>query len=504
MVDEPVRGRVPDPSFWSLSGIDRARAYLRGVVPRSPLSHLIGFRLTQVGAGSATLTVPASPWLQLGGGIVDVRVLLEEALGLAVLSGAPPGHEVRTAALSINQLRLSGVDTDAFVARARTLNSGSTFTLAEVQAEDGLGRAVAHATGSFLIRPVDPSPPLWTGGSQAIPEPVYPTPDPPARPFVPETSSQLQYGDDGGVEAVRRLAGGEHPALPFLRVIGGRALDVDEGVVVSSLTATEWLCSRSRELAPSVLATLACYTLTAAAVTLAPAGHSVGTVEQSVTLVRSVPPDGRNLLGRGTVVHHAGELVISTVEISDADGYRVALGYETAVIQKRRTKPPGADPDRFLATVLFTDIVKSTQRASELGDARWKELLEQHHAVVRKQLQVFQGREVKTTGDGFLATFDSPGRGVQAARGIRNAIRRLGIEVRAGLHTGECELTGTDVAGIAVHIAARVQALAGDGEVLVTSTVRDLVTGSGLRFVDRGAHQLKGIEGVWHLFALAD
>ena len=132
----------------------------------------------------------------------------------------------------------------------------------------------------------------------------------------------------------------------------------------------------------------------------------------------------------------------------------------------------------------------------------WRDLLDEHHAFVRKQLQAFKGREVKTTGDGFLATFDSPGRAVHCARAIRDGVRHLGLEVRAGLHTGECEISGTDVAGIAIHIASRVQGLAGPSEILVSNTVRDLVTGSGLRFTDRGRHQLKGIEGDWPVYAV--
>jgi class 3 adenylate cyclase len=144
----------------------------------------------------------------------------------------------------------------------------------------------------------------------------------------------------------------------------------------------------------------------------------------------------------------------------------------------------------------------STERAGQLGDTRWSELLDKHHAFVRSQLEVFKGREVKTTGDGFLATFESPGRAVQCARAVRDGVRRLGLEVRAGLHTGECEVSGDDVAGIAVHVASRIQGLAGPGEILVSATVHDLVTGSGLRFADRGRHTLKGIDGDWPLFAV--
>ena len=159
--------------------------------------------------------------------------------------------------------------------------------------------------------------------------------------------------------------------------------------------------------------------------------------------------------------------------------------------------------DRVLATVLFTDIVDSTRQASEIGDRDWHALLDAHDAVVRAQLSRFRGREVNTSGDGFLAMFDGPQRAIRCAMAIRDAVQSLGIEVRAGLHTGECEVRGNDIGGIAVHIGARVSALAGPNDVLVSSTLRDLVIGSGLEFDDRGTHQLKGVPGEWRLFAVA-
>ena len=159
--------------------------------------------------------------------------------------------------------------------------------------------------------------------------------------------------------------------------------------------------------------------------------------------------------------------------------------------------------DRVLATVLFTDIVDSTRRAAEMGDRDWHALLDAHDAVVRSQLARFRGREVNTSGDGFLAMFDGPQRAIRCAMAIRDAVQSLGMEVRAGLHTGECEVRGDDIGGIGVHIGARVSALAGPNEVLVSSTLRDLVIGSGLEFEDRGAHQLKGVPGEWHIFAVA-
>jgi pimeloyl-ACP methyl ester carboxylesterase len=164
----------------------------------------------------------------------------------------------------------------------------------------------------------------------------------------------------------------------------------------------------------------------------------------------------------------------------------------------------GVDPDRVLATVLFTDIVDATARASRVGDRGWHDLLNSHHALVRRELKHFRGREIDTAGDGFLASFDGPARAVRCACAISNGVRALGLEIRAGLHTGECELMmGDKLGGIAVHTGARVVAEASAGEVLVSSTVRDLVAGSGLLFQDRGVQSLKGIPGEWRLYAVA-
>jgi class 3 adenylate cyclase/pimeloyl-ACP methyl ester carboxylesterase len=159
------------------------------------------------------------------------------------------------------------------------------------------------------------------------------------------------------------------------------------------------------------------------------------------------------------------------------------------------------EPERVLATVLFTDIVDSTARMAEAGDRAWREVLERHHAIVRAQLARGRGREVDTAGDGFFASFDGPARAVRCAKAIAEGVRELGIDVRSGLHTGECELVDGKISGIAVHTGARVAAHAGAGEVLVSSTVKDLVAGSGLEFEDRGVHELKGIPGEWRLYA---
>ena len=161
------------------------------------------------------------------------------------------------------------------------------------------------------------------------------------------------------------------------------------------------------------------------------------------------------------------------------------------------------EPDRVLATLLFTDIVGSTARAAEVGDRRWRELLDEHDAIVRRQLDRFGGREIDTAGDGFFAAFDGPGKAIRCARAIGDALTPVDLHVRAGVHTGEVELRGEGMGGLAVHIAARVAALAGGGDVFVSGTVKDLLAGSGLEFDDRGEHELKGVPGVWRVFAVA-
>jgi len=160
------------------------------------------------------------------------------------------------------------------------------------------------------------------------------------------------------------------------------------------------------------------------------------------------------------------------------------------------------EPDRVLATVMFTDIVGSTQRAAEMGDSRWRQLLDDWYTVMRKELSAFRGREVDTAGDGLLATFDGPARAIRCACSMRERVHALGLQIRTGLHTGECELTGDNVVGIAVHIGARISAIASPDEVLVSSTMKDLVAGAGLKFQDCGAHSLKGVPDEWHLFSV--
>jgi class 3 adenylate cyclase len=220
--------------------------------------------------------------------------------------------------------------------------------------------------------------------------------------------------------------------------------------------------------------------------TLHRTGDRAINVEQSRYMARQIP--GANL------IEFPGNDHFFWIGDSDAITYEVEE-FLTGV----RPRP---EPDRVLATVMFTDIVSATETAASLGDRQWRELLLSHHTLVRRELNRYHGREIDTAGDGFFATFDGPARAIRCACTIRDSITNLGITIRAGLHTGECEVMGDKIGGIAVHLGARVVAEARSGEVLVSSTVKDLVAGSGLRFIDRGVHALKGIPGDWNLFAV--
>jgi class 3 adenylate cyclase len=190
--------------------------------------------------------------------------------------------------------------------------------------------------------------------------------------------------------------------------------------------------------------------------------------------------------------------------VSGTDPWGIFLSPEIAEEIERFVSGEQAPvvPDTVLATLLFTDIVGSTERAAALGDSEWRALLERHHALVRRELGRFRGEEKDTAGDGFFATFDGPARAIRCAQAVVEGVRGLGLEIRAGVHTGECEVHDAKVAGIAVSIGARVSALAGPGEVLVSQTVKDLVAGSGLDFEDRGSHELKGVPGDWRVYAV--
>ena len=505
ITDEPVRGGFPDPAFHGLPGLERARACLRGLVTPQPLHHLTGIRLTQVGPGSVTATQPATPWLQHLFGTFDFRIAAAMTLELSVATTTPAGSEVQPVAIQVGHLRPAMLDHAPLVLRGRVVHAGQNLTLAEVIVEDSLGRTVAQLSEHGLVRPMDPQPPSSPSPLQPVQPPTFATPDPYLRP-LPSRAAPLSaavIAQQSGLELCRQVLDGTLPGAPLWDLLGIKLLEVSEGRLTFSMRSSEWLCGATRRLDSGVLMSLAQQAL-GVGITLAPVGHVIGVIDQSVSFFRPVVPDGRDLICRARVLHQEGDIILSTSEVLDPDGNRVAIAHGTTLVLEHRRRQQASESERVLATVLFTDIVGSTGHAERLGDAKWREVLAEHHTLVRRQLQIFKGREVKTMGDGFLIAFDSPARAVQCARAIRDGVAGLGIEIRAGLHSGECDVVGSDLAGIAVHVASRVQAAAGPGEVLVSSTVRDLVAGSGLRFADRGRRELKGLDGAWHLLAVED
>ncbi|MGH9042905.1 MAG: PaaI family thioesterase [Acidimicrobiia bacterium] len=316
-------------------------------------------------SGSATLNMPASPWLQHADGTLEVRIVAAEALAMVALTAAPPATEVTTATLSVNYLRAPSLQDEAYVARATVVHSVRTFTLAEAIVEDTLGRAVLHATGSLLMSPVDISA-HPRGPDEVHEEPTYPTPDPHLRPYPGDFPWTL-LNEVGGLEVLRMNATGELVA-PLYDLLGVRWVEIEQGFVTLTLEASDWLCSRTRHVAPGVLFSIAQLGTSGAAWTVCPSERRVGALDQTISFLRPVAPKGGDLVVRGRLVHTGEKLLISSVEVTDPDGNPVGLGHQTSVLAERRR---GAERLRPSASwpPSSTDIVGSTRQAEELGDA---------------------------------------------------------------------------------------------------------------------------------------
>ena len=300
--------------------------------------------------------------------------------------------------------------------------------------------------------------------------------------------------------------GGTHP--PCFQLLGVRALQAREGSMTMAMAASGRLCDGFGVLYAGAIAFLADAAITLAAGTTVPPRTAFSTIDLKLYLRRPVLPADGELIARATVAHRGQTIAIANCQITGPDGALIAQAAGSVLILPGRgwERPVHvadeitAESGRVLTTVLFTDIVGSTRRAAELGDERWRQVLAEHHTIVREQIRRFRGREVDTAGDGFLIAFDGAARAVRCAIAVRQHLRRIGLEVRAGVHAGECEESGGKLVGIAVHIGSRLLGIAQPGEVLVSSTVKDLVAGSGIDFDDRGEHTLKDIAGQWHLY----
>jgi class 3 adenylate cyclase len=438
-------------------------------------------------------------------GIGDICAFVETALTGVTVTAAAPGHEVVPRTLVINYFRPYRVQGGNLIARGRVVNTSSFFAFSEAEIEDPEGRQIAHAAGQFAIRRVDPLPPPPPSRLPAAEEPVYASPDPylrrVVRPEVPREELELQ----GGLSFMRKYLDGAF-VMSFSELYGMRFLEVDEGRAVTTFPASEWFSRFSREVAPGVVAAVANATWWSATLTTLRPGDSFAGLEQVVRFYREIPADGRALRVEARTTVGNRDLSVAEVNVFDADGALVASESATGSFIEggRRRRRPQVETKTVLATLLFVDIVGATDRANQLGDAQWRKLLDEHRAAVRGEIVRHEGTEIDTAGDGFFVRFEAPGNALDCARAIRTGVKRLGIDVRAGIHMGECEMQGRGLSGIAVHIAARVEGAAAPGEILVSSTIKDVATGSGLRFEDRGEHTLKGVPDTWRLYALAE
>lgn len=294
------------------------------------------------------------------------------------------------------------------------------------------------------------------------------------------------------------------PALaPLHSQLGFRPLEWAPGRTATSLRTSLWLTDRPERVAAGVVVGMTASTMGSATEAFWPPEHIIAVVEHHTQLLRAVGPGDGPLVCQARVTHEVDQFHVTVAEVTDANGNVVATAGFTSIATPLRAGAT-APAERLLATILFSDMVGSTEQARQLGDEAWRGQLATHHSMVRRQLDAFRGREIKTMGDGFLALFDAPARAVQCAKAIRAGLHAEGMDVTIGVHTGECELSAGDLIGIAVHAAARIEAEARPGEVLVSRTVRDLTAGAGLLYEDAGERVLKGLDGTWQLFAVPE
>jgi class 3 adenylate cyclase len=502
VTDEAVRGVVAPPWLVSLPGIKRVRLYSDGLLPLTPFARLCGFGLGHVSVGSLTATMKASGILAFPP-LYNLSPLFVQALRAGALTAVGPGEQIDPVSVSAQYSRPARPQPGNFLAHVRVANASSAFVSCTADIEDPVGRLVASVGSQWRVRRVETPPPAAPATFEPAQDATYPTPDPPDRPAVGALPTAGMQDRHSGWELLQMTMSGALPPIPMMNTFGASIVGADDGECEISMPASEWLCGLGHDLEPGAVETAVNMAGSLAAVTLGGVGKRLAVLDQTTHYLRPVSADGRQLSVRGRVTYRQGEVLVAESVGVDADGEIFAIQRTAGMTMDTRQRRTN-QPERILTTLLFTDIVDSTGHAERMGDARWKSALDDHHALVRQQLGAHQGREVKTTGDGFLARFDSPAQAVHCANAVRSEMRRFGLEIRSGIHTGECEVQGTDLAGIALHTAARIMGLAGPGEILTSQTVRDLAAGSALDFEDRGPQTLRGIQGQVSVFAVND
>jgi len=512
MIPLTVR-EAPQGSTWGaevlqLPGIEVLRASLERRLPDPPVTKLTGLRLSEVGVAMASAWMPASAWWQTAAGVFlagTTAFVADMALGSSVLTSAPAGMGVTTSELSVSFLRAPTIRSQTITGRGRLIHATRSLGLAEAAVTDARGRLLGHASSRGVLFRADPE----ILAARHLPEARA---SDLAEPYLREVEGDIfgqEYWDTtAGLAVMQQLAdGGVRP--PCFQLLGVRAMKAREGSMTMAMAASGWLCDGFGVVYAGAIAFLADAAITLAAGTTVPPGTAFSTIDLKLYLLRPTLPADGELIAHATLTHRGRTIAIANCQVTGPDGALIAQAAGSVLILPGRDwqRPVHvadeitAESSRVLTTVLFTDIVGSTRRAAELGDDRWRQVLAEHHAIVRQQIRRFRGREVDTAGDGFLIAFDSAARAVRCAMAIREHLHRIGLEVRAGIHAGECDESGGKLVGIAVHIGARLLGIAQPGEVLVSSTVKDLVAGSGIEFDDRGEHALKDIAGPWHLYS---
>lgn len=330
---EPVRGGYPDPALFALPGIDQLRALLDGRAPTCPIDHLLGLRLTEAGAGQATFTMPASPWLVSPQGTITVgtlAMLADGPLGCAVWSTLPPKTAYTTSELSLRVVRPVQVGT-LLTAKGRVVHAGRRIGLSEVWIENAAGQLVAHGSSLCFVFP-PAALPAPAGGLAAVEGREYATPDPYLRPAHGEVIAQEVWDKMSGLEVLTAMLAGELPAPPLRYLTGLRPVEAGPGHAVFALPASEWLCPPSARVEGGAVAMLADAALAGAIMTVAPAGTAVASIDLKVDFLRPARADGRELLARGNVVHAGRTLVVAHSEVTNLDGKRVALATGSALL----------------------------------------------------------------------------------------------------------------------------------------------------------------------------
>ncbi len=505
---EAPQGAMWGPEVLHMPGLELLRSSLERQLPDPPMTKLSGLRLSEVGLGMATTFMPASEWWQSGAGVFfagTTAFVADLALGCSVLTSAPAGMGVTTSELSVSYLRVPTLRSQTIIGRGRLIHATRSLGLAEATLEDARGRLLGHSSSRCVLVRIDPE----ILAARRLPE--APASDA-AEPYLREVEGEV-YGPEyweatPGLTVIQQFVEGTF-VPPCFRLMGLRGVEADEGAMTVAMPASGWLCNAFGVLYGGAIAFLADAALTMAAATTVPAGTAFNTIDLKLYFLRPAVPGDGELIARSKLVHRGRTIAVVNCEITGPDGALIAQGTGSVLILPGRhwERPVqvadelGGESARVLTTVLFTDMVDSTRRAAEIGDERWRRLLAEYHAVVREQIRRFRGREVDTAGDSFLVAFDGAARAVRCAMAVRERVRRLDLDVRSGIHAGECEESGGKLVGIAIHIGSRVEAAAQPGEILVSSTVKDLVGGSGIEFEDRGKHTLKGLSDAWHLYA---